>query len=151
MQNKHYFFFPFWESQRSGRGGQAGWAKIPTFTENLFCKLPLILLLLVIKWWNECNVREDFCCFFLLQDIVSIFEESTKIFKQIIFESGQVFFHRVVPVFLFFHLDKFFEADKIFLLSPPHFSLFTRLPFLLCLVNQPRKVVDPVEWWRKGG
>ena len=21
MQNKHYFFFPFWESQRSGRGG----------------------------------------------------------------------------------------------------------------------------------
>ena len=44
MQNKHYFFFPFWESQRSGRGGvggQAGWAKIPTFTENLFWRLPL--------------------------------------------------------------------------------------------------------------
>ena len=29
------------KSQRSGRGGQAGWAKIPTFTENLFCMLPL--------------------------------------------------------------------------------------------------------------
>ena len=41
MQNKHYFFFPFWESQRSGRGGgQAGWAKIPTFTKNLFWRLP---------------------------------------------------------------------------------------------------------------
>ena len=82
MQNKHNFFFPFWESQLSGRGGgggsdpiptfikhcfygifdpflpkisekftekiptfgegggQAGWAKIPTFTENLFCMLP---------------------------------------------------------------------------------------------------------------
>ena len=24
-----------------GGGGQAGWAKFPTFTENLFCKLPL--------------------------------------------------------------------------------------------------------------
>ena len=23
-----------------GGGGQAGWAKFPTFTENLFCKLP---------------------------------------------------------------------------------------------------------------
>ena len=32
------------KSQRSGRewGGQAGWAKFPTFTENLFCKLPLL-------------------------------------------------------------------------------------------------------------
>ena len=30
------------KSQRSGRGGgQAGWDKIPTFTENLFCMLPL--------------------------------------------------------------------------------------------------------------
>ena len=36
MQNKHYFFFPFWESQRKG-GSHAGWAKFPTFTENLFC------------------------------------------------------------------------------------------------------------------
>ena len=42
MQNKHYFFFPFLESQLSGRGGgQAGWTKFPTFTENLFWKLPL--------------------------------------------------------------------------------------------------------------
>ena len=130
---------------------QSNFLLLINFSQTKRGRGALILLLLVIKWWNECNVREDFCCFFLLQDIVSIFEESTKIFKQIIFESGQVFFHRVVPVFLFFHLDKFFEADKIFLLSPPHFSLFTRLPFLLCLVNQPRKVVDPVEWWRKGG
>ena len=130
---------------------QSNFLLLINFSQTKRGRGALILLLLVIKWWNECNVREDFCCFFLLQDIVSIFEESTKIFKQIIFESGQVFFHRVVPVFLFFHLDKFFEADKIFLLSPPHFSLFKRLPFLLCLVNQPRKVVDPVEWWRKGG
>ena len=129
---------------------QSNFLLLINFSQTKRGRGALILLLLVIKWWNECNVREDFCWVFF-QDIVSIFEESTKIFKQIIFESGQVFFHRVVPVFLFFHLDKFFEADKIFLLSPPHFSLFTRLPFLLCLVNQPRKVVDPVEWWRKGG
>ena len=35
-QNKH-FSFPFWESQRSergGGGGQAGWEKIPTLAEN---------------------------------------------------------------------------------------------------------------------
>ena len=37
MQNKHYFFFPFLESQRTG------WAKFPTFTENLFWGLPLAL------------------------------------------------------------------------------------------------------------
>ena len=129
---------------------QSNFLLLINFSQTKRGRGALILLLLVIKWWNECLVREDFCWVFF-QDIVSIFEESTKIFKQIIFESGQVFFHRVVPVFLFFHLDKFFEADKIFLLSPPHFSLFTRLPFLLCLVNQPRKVVDPVEWWRKGG
>ena len=37
MQNKHDFF-PFWESQRTGRGGgQAGWAKFPTLGKNLFC------------------------------------------------------------------------------------------------------------------
>ena len=26
-----------------GGGGQAGWAKFPTFTENLFWKLPLLI------------------------------------------------------------------------------------------------------------
>ena len=42
MQNK--FFFPFWESQRTGRGGggggQAGWAKLPTFTKKIFESFP---------------------------------------------------------------------------------------------------------------
>ena len=43
MQNKHNFFFSFLgiPTFREGGGGQAGWAKIPTFTENLFCMLPL--------------------------------------------------------------------------------------------------------------
>ena len=43
MQNKHYFFFSFLgiPTFGEGGGGQAGWAKIPTFTKNLFWRLPL--------------------------------------------------------------------------------------------------------------
>ena len=43
MQNKHNFFFLFGNPNFQGGGGagQAGWAKIPTFTENLFWELPL--------------------------------------------------------------------------------------------------------------
>ena len=32
--------------------GQAGWAKFPTFTENLFPGLPLVYLILT-QWWNK--------------------------------------------------------------------------------------------------
>ena len=43
MQNKHQFFFLFGNPNiRGGGGGQAGWAKFPTFTENLFWELPLV-------------------------------------------------------------------------------------------------------------
>ena len=47
MQNKHWFFFLFGNPNvRGGGGGQAGWAKFPTFTKNLFWMLPLC------HWWN---------------------------------------------------------------------------------------------------
>ena len=36
------FFFLFGNPNIRGGGSQAGWAKFPTFTENLFWKLPLL-------------------------------------------------------------------------------------------------------------
>ena len=50
MQNKHYFFFSFLgiPTFGEGGGGQAGWAKIPTFTENLFCMLPLSTMMIIM-------------------------------------------------------------------------------------------------------
>ena len=55
MQNKHNCF-PFWESQNSGRGGQAGWDKIQTFTENFFEGFPLReaeALNIISKWFKQ--------------------------------------------------------------------------------------------------
>ena len=40
MQNKHFFSFLGIPTYGEG-GGQAGWAKFPIFTENLFLGLPL--------------------------------------------------------------------------------------------------------------
>ena len=49
------------KSQRSGRGGgQAGWAKIPTFTENLFCKLPLFLHHCIFCFFTRPNATDIF-------------------------------------------------------------------------------------------
>ena len=44
MQNKHYFFSFLGIPTYGEGGGQAGWAKFPTFTENLFLGLPLSLV-----------------------------------------------------------------------------------------------------------
>ena len=51
MQNKHYFFFSFLgiPTFGEGGGGQAGWAKIPTFTKKLFWRLPLLVLERTLK------------------------------------------------------------------------------------------------------
>ena len=40
MQNKHFFSFLGIPTYVEGGGGQAGWAKFLTFTENLFLGLP---------------------------------------------------------------------------------------------------------------
>ena len=42
MQNKHYFFFPFWESQRSGRGGGSSrLGQNPNFYQKLVLEASL--------------------------------------------------------------------------------------------------------------